>query len=106
MLGRDAPDGAPDPALVEAMNAAIVHRGPNHGAVAPYGRCVLGYRRLSVIDLVTGNQPLENESGEVCAVFNGEIYNFRELRQELEARGHELRGTGDSPLIPHYRFFR
>ncbi len=97
LLGRDAPD----PALVEAMNAAIVHRGPDHGAVAAYGRCVLGYRRLSIIDLQTGDQPVANESGEVAAVFNGEIYNFRELRRELEAKGHRIPGSGDSPLIPH-----
>ena len=97
ILGRDSVD----PSLVEGMNDAIVHRGPDHGAVASYGRCVLGYRRLSIIDLVTGDQPIENENGEVCAVFNGEIYNFRELRHELEARGHAIRGTGDSPLIPH-----
>ncbi len=97
ILGRDAVD----PSLVEGMNEAIVHRGPDHGAVASYGRCVLGYRRLSIIDLVTGDQPLENENGEISAVFNGEIYNFPELRRELEARGHEIRGTGDSPLIPH-----
>ena len=83
------------------MNAAIVHRGPDHGAVASYGRCVLGYRRLSIIDLATGDQPVENEQGSVAAVFNGEIYNFRELRRELEARGHQIPGTGDSPLIPH-----
>jgi asparagine synthase (glutamine-hydrolysing) len=97
ILGRDAPD----PSLVEGMNAAIVHRGPDHGAVASYGRCVLGYRRLSIIDLVTGDQPIESENGEIAAVFNGEIYNFHALRGELEAKGHEIRGTGDSPLIPH-----
>jgi asparagine synthase (glutamine-hydrolysing) len=93
--------GAPDPRRVEAMNEAIVHRGPDHGAVAAYGRCVLGYRRLAIIDLATGDQPIENERGDVAAVFNGELYNFRALRRELEARGHEIRGTGDSPLIPH-----
>src|SRR5438876_2594390 len=92
---------APGPGLVEAMNAAIVHRGPDHGAVESYGRCVLGYRRLSIIDLVTGDQPVTNEDGGIAAVFNGELYNFRELRRELEAAGHEIRGTGDSPLIPH-----
>ena len=97
LFGRDAPD----PGLVEAMNAAIVHRGPDHGAVESHGRCVLGYRRLSVIDLQTGDQPVANERGDVVAVFNGELYNFRELRRELEAAGHEIRGTGDSPLIPH-----
>jgi asparagine synthase (glutamine-hydrolysing) len=97
LLGRDAPD----PGLVEAMNAAIVHRGPDHGAVEGHGRCVLGYRRLSIIDLQTGDQPVANERGDVVAVFNGELYNFRELRRELEAAGHEIRGTGDSPLVPH-----
>jgi asparagine synthase (glutamine-hydrolysing) len=97
LLGRDAPD----PGLVEAMNAAIVHRGPDHGSVEAFGRCVLGYRRLSVIDLQTGDQPVTDERGEVVAVFNGELYNFRELRRELLAAGHEIRGTGDSPLIPH-----
>src|SRR5438552_1671515 len=97
LFGRDTPD----PGLVEAMNAAIVHRGPDHGAVESHGRCVLGYRRLSIIDLQTGDQPVANERGDVVAVFNGELYNFRELRRELEAAGHEIRGTGDSPLIPH-----
>ena len=91
----------PDPRAVESMNAALFHRGPDHGAVVSYGRCVLGYRRLSIIDLATGDQPLESERGDVAAVFNGEIYNFTALRRELEGRGHEIRGTGDSPLIPH-----
>src|SRR5437868_1352353 len=97
LLGREAPD----PGLVELMNGAIVHRGPDHGTVEAHGRCVLGYRRLSIIDLATGDQPVRNETGEIVAVFNGELYNFRELRRELEALGHEIRGTGDSPLIPH-----
>src|SRR5581483_1734183 len=66
-----------------------------------HGRCVLGYRRLSVIDLATGDQPVRNERGDVVAVFNGELYNFRELRRGLEALGHELKGTGDTPVIPH-----
>jgi asparagine synthase (glutamine-hydrolysing) len=101
ICGLVALRGDADPALVDAMNAAIVHRGPDHGAVAPFGRCVLGYRRLAIIDLQTGDQPLLNEDGGVAAVFNGEVYNFRELRRELEAKGHEIRGTGDSPLIPH-----
>src|SRR5581483_4683148 len=97
LLGRDAPD----PGLVERMNGAIVHRGPDHGAVEARGRCVLGYRRLSVIDLATGDQPVRNERGDVVCVFNGELYNFRELRRELDAAGHEIGGTGDTPVIPH-----
>ncbi len=62
---------------------------------------MLGYRRLSIIDLETGDQPVESERGDVVCVFNGELYNFRELRRELEAAGHEIRGTGDTPLVPH-----
>ena len=97
LLGSETPDVS----LVERMNAAIVHRGPDHGAVESHGRCVLGYRRLSIIDLATGEQPVANERSDVVAVFNGELYNFHELRRELEAAGHTIRGTGDSPLIPH-----
>ena len=93
------PSGAPNPALVERMNAALVHRGPDEGASTRFGRCVLGHRRLQVIDLDTGSQPVANETGDVVAVFNGELYNFHELRDEL--RGHEVRGTGDTPVIPH-----
>ena len=83
------------------MNAAIVHRGPDEGSVDAFGRCVLGNRRLRIIDLVTGSQPVENEAGDVVAVFNGEIYNFQDLRRDLAAHGHEIRGTGDTPVIPH-----
>src|SRR5262245_16530545 len=97
VLGRNAPD----PEAVERMNASIVHRGPDHSAVAAYGRAVLGYRRIAIVDLKTGDQPVESERGDVVCVFNGELYNFRELRAELEAKGHEIRGTGDTPLIPH-----
>ncbi len=100
ICGLVAPSGMPDPALVERMNAALVHRGPDEGSVDELGRCVLGHRRLQVIDLQTGSQPVANESGDVVAVFNGELYNFRELRSEL-ASGHEVRGTGDTPVIPH-----
>ncbi len=81
------------------MNAALVHRGPDEGSVDAFGRCVLGHRRLQVIDLETGSQPVANEAGDVVAVFNGELYNFRELRAGLSS--HEVRGTGDTPVIPH-----
>src|SRR3954471_20870323 len=93
------PGRRPDPALVERMNAALVHRGPDEGGVDELGRCILGHRRLQVIDLATGSQPVTNETGDVTAVFNGELYNFHELRRELS--GHEVRGTGDTPVIPH-----
>src|SRR3954454_14527134 len=89
----------PDARLVERMNAAIVHRGPDSGSVDAFGACALGVRRLAIIDLATGDQPVTNESGEIVAVFNGELYNFRALREGLA--GHEIRGTGDTPVIPH-----
>jgi asparagine synthase (glutamine-hydrolysing) len=99
IAGLIARDGTPDPALVERMTAALVHRGPDDGSVDGFGRCVLGHRRLKVIDLDTGYQPVENESGSISCVFNGELYNFRELRAELGR--HEIRGTGDTAVIPH-----
>src|SRR5262245_44988958 len=101
ICGFLAPSGEPNTALVEEMNAALFHRGPDEGSVDAFGRCVLGNRRLQVIDLVTGSQPVENETGDVVCVFNGEIYNFYELRDELAKSGHEIRGTGDTPVIPH-----
>ena len=67
------------------MNAALVHRGPDEGSVDGFGRCVLGHRRLQVIDLETGYQPVANETGDVVAVFNGELYNFHELRARARA---------------------
>ena len=81
------------------MRAALVHRGPDEGSTDAFGQCVLGHQRLKIIDLDTGYQPVANESGDVVAVFNGEVYNFRALRDEL--RGHAVRGTGDTPVLPH-----
>ena len=101
ICGLLAPSGRPDPALAERMNAALLHRGPDEGSVDQFGRCVLGHRRLQVIDLATGSQPVANEAGDVVAVFNGELYNFQNLRDELAAAGHQVRGSGDTPVIPH-----
>ncbi len=86
---------------VERACTAIRRRGPDHGAVRDLGRCVLGYRRLRVVDLATGDQPVSNESGEITVVFNGEIYGFEQLRTELLANGHVLRGKGDTATLPH-----
>jgi asparagine synthase (glutamine-hydrolysing) len=101
ICGLLAPAGPADASLVERMNEVLVHRGPDEGSVDSYGRCVLGHRRLQVIDLETGSQPVANEAGDVVAVFNGELYNFHELREELTRAGHDVRGTGDTPVIPH-----
>jgi asparagine synthase (glutamine-hydrolysing) len=83
------------------MRARIRHRGPDQGSTDPFGSCVLGHQRLQVLDPELGYQPVANERGDVVAVFNGELYNFPELRRELAARGHEVRGRGDTPVIPH-----
>jgi asparagine synthase (glutamine-hydrolysing) len=99
IAGLYSPAGVPNPELVDAMRAALVHRGPDEGSTDTFGHCVLGHQRLKVIDLETGYQPVTNESGDVVAVFNGEAYNFRALRAEL--RDHEVRGTGDTPILPH-----
>lgn len=93
----DAADGD----AVRRAAERIAHRGPDHGAVRVEGRCALGYRRLRVIDLVTGDQPVANETGTVTAVLNGEIYNFATLRDDLASRGHVVPGTGDTPTLPH-----
>ena len=90
LLGRDTPDRR----LVARMNDAIVHRGPDHGAVESHGPCVLGYRRLSVVDLQTGDQPVANERSDVVAVFNGEIYNFRSWSPKASSVRTALAGSG------------
>jgi asparagine synthase (glutamine-hydrolysing) len=93
---------APDASLVARMAAALEHRGPDEGSTDPFGNCVLGHRRLRVVDLApTGRQPVADESGDVVAVLNGELYNFPQLRSELAARGHRIPGTGDTQVLPH-----
>jgi asparagine synthase (glutamine-hydrolysing) len=83
------------------MRARIRHRGPDEGSTDAFGPCVLGHQRLVVLDPELGYQPVANETGDVVAVFNGELYNFPALRAELAERGHEVRGRGDTPVIPH-----
>ncbi|MGH2973224.1 MAG: asparagine synthase (glutamine-hydrolyzing) [Gaiellaceae bacterium] len=101
ICGLYSPSGAPPPAVVDAMRARIRHRGPDQGSTDAFGPCVLGHQRLQVLDPKLGYQPVANERGDVAAVFNGELYNFAELRRDLAARGHEVRGRGDTPVIPH-----
>jgi len=86
---------------VQAMCDAMTHRGPDDEGYYHDGRAALGMRRLSIIDLQTGHQPVSNEDGTVWVVFNGEIYNFRELRRELEGRGHRFSTTSDTETIVH-----
>ncbi|HEV2489365.1 MAG TPA: asparagine synthase (glutamine-hydrolyzing) [Candidatus Acidoferrales bacterium] len=83
------------------MMSAMIHRGPDGEGMFAVRRAVLGMRRLSIIDLAGGNQPIRNESGTLAVVFNGEIYNFRELRRLLESAGHVFRTQSDTEVIVH-----
>jgi asparagine synthase (glutamine-hydrolysing) len=96
-------DGAPAPALEElrAMVGAMRHRGPDEFGVYRDRRAGLGHARLSIIDLATGQQPLSNEDGTLWVVFNGEIFNYVELRAELLALGHRFRTQSDTEVIVH-----
>ncbi len=89
------------PELVRAMCAQIRHRGPDDEGVHVDGRCGIGMRRLSIIDLATGHQPISNEDGTVWVVFNGEIYNYQCLRQDLMARGHRFQTNSDTETLVH-----
>ncbi len=90
-----------DESLLRRMNDIQHHRGPDEGSVHIEPHIGLGHRRLSIIDVATGQQPLFNEDGSVVVVFNGEIYNFLELAKELEAAGHEFRTRSDTEVIVH-----
>jgi asparagine synthase (glutamine-hydrolysing) len=83
------------------MRDVMVHRGPDDEGLFLDGPVGFGHRRLSIIDLAGGHQPLSNEDGTVTVVFNGEIYNFREIRRGLEARGHTLATRSDTEVIVH-----
>ena len=86
---------------VQRMCQTIVHRGPDDEGIYAQGPVGLGMRRLSIIDLAGGKQPIHNEDRTVWVVFNGEIYNFTELRRELEARGHRFYTHSDTEVIVH-----
>lgn len=90
-----------DPQTIRAMARAIVHRGPDDEGYYLEGPLGFGFRRLSIIDLAGGHQPMSDASGSVQVIFNGEIYNFRELRSELSARGHAFRTSSDTEVIVH-----
>jgi len=88
-------------ALVTRMTDAIIHRGPDEAGHYDEPHIALGHRRLSIIDLATGQQPMFNEDGSVIVVFNGEIYNFAELATELELVGHRFHTRSDTEVIVH-----
>src|ERR1700722_18708660 len=95
------PAGGLQPDELRAMMSRIVHRGPDDSGEYFDHHSALGFRRLSIIDLSGGHQPLANEDGSIWTVFNGEIYNFPALRRRLEAKGHHLRSTGDTEVLVH-----
>ena len=93
------PDGARE--LLHAMCERMLHRGPDsEGSFVTTG-VALGMRRLAIIDLITGEQPVFNEDRSVAVILNGEIYNYRELRSDLEKRGHAFRSASDTEVLPH-----
>lgn len=92
-------DKAPREALLDAMCRVIEYRGPDEQGMAVEGRAALGMRRLSIIDLKGGQQPIFSEDGAKLIVFNGEIYNYRELRKDLESRGRNFKTNSDTETI-------
>jgi asparagine synthase (glutamine-hydrolysing) len=86
---------------IDSMSARLTHRGPDSHGKYELPHLALAIRRLSIIDLKTGDQPLFNEGGDVALVFNGEIYNYRELRQDLVQRGHHFKTRSDGEVIAH-----
>src|SRR4030095_11993312 len=90
-----------DVSPVRKTRAALKHRGPDDDGLWQSAGVCLGHQRLSIIDLKTGHQPIRNEDRTIWIVFNGEIYNFRELRNELEAKGHRFYTRTDTEVIIH-----
>ena len=95
------PERTVDPCVLKRMADSIAHRGPDADGFHIKRNVGLAHRRLSIIDLDGGDQPIGNEDGSVQVVFNGEIYNFRELRSELESKGHRFRTFSDTEVIVH-----
>jgi asparagine synthase (glutamine-hydrolysing) len=104
LIGSDRDTWGSSPAAratVTAMCDALYHRGPDDGGIMASGPLVMGMRRLSIIDLGGGRQPISNEDGTISVVCNGEIYNYRELTAGLRARGHVFRTDSDCEVIVH-----
>ncbi|MBI5744911.1 MAG: asparagine synthase (glutamine-hydrolyzing) [Elusimicrobia bacterium] len=99
ICGFSGPSNEP---LLKGMAASLAHRGPDEdGFFSDGGNISLGMRRLKIIDFATGSQPISNEDNTVTVVFNGEIYNFKELRADLQAKGHRFRTNTDTEVLVH-----
>ena len=94
-------EGAPSRELLERMGLAIQHRGPDDGRVDIFGRAGFSFRRLSIIDVAGGAQPISNETGRIQVMCNGEIYNYLDLRRELESLGHRFKTHSDVETVVH-----
>ena len=90
-----------DGSILEIMMNRIVHRGPDSAGKFVDENVALGFRRLSIIDLAEGDQPMFNEDGSLVLTFNGEIYNFKDLRAELIEAGHIFKNNSDSEVLLH-----
>jgi asparagine synthase (glutamine-hydrolysing) len=101
ICGMFARDAVADEHALDAMMSVLQHRGPDGAGKFVSGEIGLGHLRLSIIDVEGGSQPIDNERGTLQVVFNGEIYNFVELRQELESLGHRFRTRSDTEVIVH-----
>jgi asparagine synthase (glutamine-hydrolysing) len=99
-LARDPADPV-DAAVLECMASALTHRGPDGGGIHADGPLGFGMRRLSIIDLKTGEQPMANEDSTVWVVYNGEIYNYRELTGQLVRKGHRFNTASDTEVLVH-----
>src|ERR1044072_468866 len=87
--------------LLARMNEAIIHRGPDEDGIYLKGHVGLAMLRLAIIDLKSGQQPIANEEGTAWIVYNGEVYNYREVKKELEARGHRFHTDCDTEVVLH-----
>jgi asparagine synthase (glutamine-hydrolysing) len=101
IAGFAVQNGAARESLIQSMCDAIEHRGPDDEGIYVDGPAAIGMRRLSIIDLSTGHQPIPNEDQTIWIVFNGEVYNYQSLREELIAKGHRFRTNSDTETILH-----
>ena len=89
-----------DPSVIDRMGHAQRHRGPDDSGFFSDGDLMFGMQRLAIIDVAGGHQPITNEDATITTVCNGEIYNFRELRKELQTQGHEFKTGSDRCSVP------
>ncbi len=102
MCGICGFQGFEDKKLIKAMNDKLHHRGPDQEGYYTNKNIMLGHRRLNIIDLTeTGRQPTYNEDESIHIVYNGEIYNFQEIKEELESKGHKFYSKTDTEVVVH-----